>query len=59
MADVIAAEAKNQGCTVLSGSVCPNTSDPTSRIKVLLAYGMRFYSVEKMTGLMYFIKDIK
>ncbi len=59
MADAIVSEAKEQGCTVLSGSVCPNTSDPTYRMRVLLGYGMRFYSVDKATGLMYFIKDIK
>jgi len=44
MADCIAKEAKENGCTKMIGSVVPSNKDSTASIKVLLAYGMRLSS---------------
>jgi GNAT superfamily N-acetyltransferase len=40
LADLIAAEAKERGCTEMLGSVVPSTKGSTASLKVLLAYGM-------------------
>jgi len=39
-ADLIAAEAKEKGCTEMIGTVVPSTKGATTSLKVLLAYGM-------------------
>ncbi len=44
MADRIAKEAKEKGCTKMLGSVVPSAKNSTISMQVLLAYGMTLYS---------------
>ena len=39
MADMVAVEAKEKGCTEMIGSVVPSTKGSTASLSVLLAYG--------------------
>lgn len=56
LADSVAEIAKQQGCTVMLGSVNLKSSNPTRSMKVLLAYGM---SPTHATGdMVFFKKDI-
>ncbi len=55
-ADQIAIIAKEKGCKTLVGSVNTNIKDPTSSMKVLLAYGMKFHSISGF--MLYFIKEL-
>ena len=40
LANRIATEAKERGCTSMIGTVVPSTNGSTASLKVLLAYGM-------------------
>jgi ribosomal protein S18 acetylase RimI-like enzyme len=40
LADCVALEAKERGCTSMIGTVVPSTNGSTTSLKVLLAYGM-------------------
>ena len=41
MTDCIAIIAKEKGCKVMTGTVCPSTNGSTDSLKALLAYGFR------------------
>lgn len=56
MADKIAAEAKAEGCKILSGSVSLECGDPTASIQVLLAYGFKVYQFH--SNLLWFVKHL-
>lgn len=56
LADNVVSLAKEQGCTVLIGSVNLKSSNPTRSMKVLLSYGM---SPSHTAGdMIFFKKDI-
>lgn len=44
MADEIAEIAKEKGCKEMIGTVSSMSKNPTDSIKVLLGYGMKFFS---------------
>ncbi len=44
LADEIIVKAKEQNCTVLTGSVVPSAKGSTTSLKVLLAYGFQLHS---------------
>lgn len=44
LADKIASEAKQRGCTKVLGSVVPSANGSTVSLRVLLGYGMRLDS---------------
>jgi ribosomal protein S18 acetylase RimI-like enzyme len=48
--------ARQQGCKYLTGSVNTNIKDPTSSMKVLLAYGFKFLRSEPK--IIWFIKQL-
>jgi hypothetical protein len=48
--------AKAKGCKFLTGSVNTAIKDPTTSIKVLLAYGFKFLRSE--TSIIWFCKDL-
>lgn len=56
MADEIAKIAKSQGINVMLGSVCPQTNNATTSIRVLLAYG--FSLLHSSEDMIYFKKEI-
>ncbi len=56
IADEICKIAKEAGCTMLTGSVCPTANGATISLQVLLGYGMRLHSVG--TDRVIFIKDL-
>lgn len=56
LADQIAAEAKAAGCKYLTGSVNTSIKDPTTSMKVLLAYGFKFLRSEPR--IVWFCKEI-
>lgn len=55
-ADQVAEIAKQKGCKLLVGSVNTTIKDPTTSMKVLIAYGMKFHSTKGI--LLYFVKEI-
>lgn len=56
LANTIAMEAKERGCTEMWGSVVPGANGATTSIKVLLAYGMSVHGIKD--GHMIFRKDL-
>ncbi len=56
MANRIAKEAKNAGCTCIIGSVVPSNKGSTASLDVLRAYGMEL--VSSGVDILYFRKDI-
>lgn len=56
MADLIALEAKNKGCTEMLGTVIPSNKGSTTSLDVLRAYGMTLKSSAE--NLIIFRKDI-
>lgn len=56
LADEVVATAKGQGCKLLMGTVSLEVNDPTTSIKVLLAYG--FHVKHFKDGLLVFEKEI-
>ena len=56
LADLICEKAREAGCKVLTGSVCPTTKGSTASLQVLLGYGMRLHSAT--ANLIIFIKDL-
>lgn len=56
LADTIALEAKERGCTEMLGSVVPSSRGTANSIRVLLSYGMTLSSVQD--GHVIFRKDI-
>lgn len=56
MADEIVAIARTAGCKHLTGSVNTAIKDPTSSMKVLLAYGFKFLRSEP--HIVWFVKTI-
>ena len=55
-ADEIAAIAKEQGCTHLSGTVAPQANGSTQSVQVLLSYG--FKVARSTNDLIIFVKEI-
>ncbi len=56
LADKISEWAKQLGCKILVGSVCPGSLGDTASLKVLLAYGFQLSHLGD--GLIYFKKEI-
>lgn len=56
MANKVAEIAIREGCKLLVGSVCTISKDPTTSLKVLLAYGMKFHSIQD--NMIYLIKEL-
>lgn len=56
MADRVAVLARRFGKKVLFGSVCGTAKDPDRSMRVLMAYGMKLYSLGD--NVMYFAKDL-
>ncbi len=56
MADQVTELAKEKGCKILSGSVCPSAKGSTDSVKVLLAYGFKIMKSE--SDLIWFAKEI-
>lgn len=56
LADRIADIAKDKGCKVLLGSVCPQANHSTESLKILLAYGFKLDCAEK--NFILFAKEI-
>ena len=56
MADHVSGLAKRFGKKVLFGSVCGTGKDPDRSMRVLMAYGMKFYSLGD--NVMYFAKGL-
>ena len=55
-ADEITKIAKENGCTYLTGSVCPTAHGANTSMKVLLAYGFKLES--SINNFIYFRKEI-
>lgn len=49
--------AKERGCTIITGSVCPSAKNSTDSIKVLIAYGFKLMKSEP--DLIWFAKEVK
>ena len=56
MADKVAEKARKQGIRFLFGSVCGTAKDPDRSAKVLVAYGMKLYSIGDNVA--YYVKEI-
>ncbi len=56
LADQICEVAKEQGCTMLLGSVQPSAKNSTSSLKVLLGYGMTLSSATQ--DMIYFKREL-
>lgn len=56
MADGLVLIAKQKGCKDMIGSVAPQAHDPTTSMKVLLAYGFSFFKI--VQDLILFRKEI-
>lgn len=56
LADLVAARAKDEGCTEMLGTVNPSAKNSTTSIKVLLGYGMELHS--SSNDIIIFRKDI-
>lgn len=56
LADEVCAKAKEAGAKYLSGTVSAVIGDPTTSMKVLLGYGMRFFKVNG--DMLVFVKEI-
>ena len=56
IADQVVIKAKEAGCKLLTGSVCPAANGSTASLKVLLGYGMKLHS--SAPNLIIFTKDI-
>ena len=56
MADQVERIAKDRGCKVLTGSVCPSTNNSTQSIQVLISYGFKLIKSEH--DLICFAKEI-
>lgn len=56
LADKVADIGISNGCQVMTGSVNTKIKDPTSSMKVLLAYGFKLLRSE--LGIIWFIKNI-
>ncbi len=56
LADQICALAKEQGCTMLLGSVQPSAKNSTASIQILLAYGMKLMSATN--DMIYFKREL-
>jgi len=56
LADELCAKAKNLGYKQVLGSVCLDANNPTSSLKVLLAYGFKLHSTN--SNMIYLSKEI-
>lgn len=56
IADKICEIAKSKGCSILTGTVCPQANNATTSLNVLIGYGMRLHS--STPSLIYFIKEL-
>ena len=56
LANTIASEARERGCTRMMGTVAPKAKNAAASVQVLLAYGMHPHSVGE--GLMIFMKEL-
>lgn len=58
MAARITEIAKSRDCHTLVGSVCVSTNNPTTSLKVLLAYGFKLHSVQN-NNMIFLTKDLR
>ncbi len=58
MADAVTSIAREQGCTLLVGSVAPDTNGATTSLRVLLGYGFDLYGIDHAKNLIMFVKEI-
>ncbi len=56
LAHLISKIARERGCKVLTGSVCPQTRGATDSLKVLLAYGFQLAKSEP--NIIWFVKEL-
>jgi ribosomal protein S18 acetylase RimI-like enzyme len=56
LADRVTAIAKEKGCKILTGTVCPSAKGADASLKILIAYGMSLHS--SVNNLIIFKKEI-